>query len=216
MREMADNGMDFQVETDSLLGLSESGKLIQSSPRVLSILSSVFERSIQRNEKLLKRLKKKDSVTIFHGSRAPTMGIGQYIDRILKYTCCGTPCLVVAYIYIERYLQKMDAYLTSLNVHRLLITSIMVAAKFIDAGCYNNTFYAKVGGVSTKEMNSLEIEFLFNLDFKLHVTADVFSTHCLQLQKEVLGGENQVDRRAGNKTRTNCLPQITGYTCSAI
>ncbi|KAA0047963.1 cyclin-P3-1 [Cucumis melo var. makuwa] len=213
---MANNSMDFQVETDSLLGLSESGKLISSSPQVLSILSSVFERSIQKNEKLLKRLKKKDNVTIFHSSRAPTMGIGQYIDRILKYTCCGTACLIVAYIYIERYLQKMDVYLTSLNVHRLLITSIMVAAKFTDAGCYNNTFYAKVGGVSTKEMNSLEIEFLFNLDFRLHVTADVFSTHCLQLQKEVLGGENQVERRPGNKARTKCLPQITGYTCSAI
>ncbi|XP_050940681.1 cyclin-P3-1 isoform X2 [Cucumis melo] len=134
MREMANNSMDFQVETDSLLGLSESGKLISSSPQVLSILSSVFERSIQKNEKLLKRLKKKDNVTIFHSSRAPTMGIGQYIDRILKYTCCGTACLIVAYIYIERYLQKMDVYLTSLNVHRLLITSIMVAAKFTDAG----------------------------------------------------------------------------------
>lgn len=134
MRKMAENNMDVQVETDSLLGLSESGKLIPSSPRVLSILSSVFERSIQKNEKLLKRLKKKDTVTIFHGSRAPTMGIRQYIDRISKYTCCGTPCLVVAYIYIERYLQKMNAYLTSLNIHRLLITSIMVAAKFTDAG----------------------------------------------------------------------------------
>lgn len=134
MRNMADSGMDFQVETDSLLGLSESGKLVSSSPRVLSILSSVFERSIQKNEKLLKRLRKKDSVTIFHGSRAPTMGIGQYVDRILKYTCCGTPCLVVAYIYIDRYLQKMETYLTSLNIHRLLITSIMVAAKFTDAG----------------------------------------------------------------------------------
>ncbi|KAG7030248.1 Cyclin-P3-1 [Cucurbita argyrosperma subsp. argyrosperma] len=215
MRKMADNGKDFQVETDSLLGLSESGKLIPSSSRVLSILSSTFERSIQKNEKLLKRLKKKDSVTIFHGSRAPTMSTGQYIDRISKYTCCGTPCLVVAYIYIERYLQKMGAYLTSLNVHRLLITSIMVAAKFNDAGCYNNAFYAKVGGVSTKEMNSMEIELLFNLDFRLHVTADVFRAHCLQLQKEGLG-ENQIDRRPGNKTRTRCLPQIASYTCRAI
>lgn len=134
MRTMADNGMDFQIETDSLLGLSESGKLTPDSPRVLSILSSVLERSVQKNEKLLKKLKKKDTITIFHGSRAPTMSIGRYIDRILKYTCCGTPSLVVSYIYIERYLQKIDAYLTSLNVHRLLITSIMVAAKFTDAG----------------------------------------------------------------------------------
>lgn len=81
--------------------------------------------------------------------------------------------------------------------------------------CYNNAFYAKVGGVSTTEMNRMEIEFLFSLDFRLHVTADVFRTHCLQLEKEGLG-ENQTDRRAGNKTQTKCLPQIAGYTCRAI
>ncbi|XP_022965918.1 cyclin-P3-1-like [Cucurbita maxima] len=215
IRKMADSGNDFLAETDSPLGLGESGKPIPSSPRVLSILSSVFERSIQKNEKLLKKLKTKDNVTVFHGSRAPTMGIGQYIDRISKYTCCGTPCLVVAYIYIERYLQKMDAYLTSLNVHRLLITSIMVAAKFNDAGCHNNTFFARVGGVSTKEMNRMEIEFLSNLDFRLHVTADIFRAHCLQLQKEGFG-ENPINHRPSNKTRAKCLPQIAGYTCRAV
>ena len=122
------------VESDPYvaLGLDESGNLVPGAPRVLSLLSSVLERSIQRNEKLLEGSKSKDVITIFHGSKAPALSIRQYIKRIFRYSKCSNSCFVVALIYIDKFLQLMDAYLTSLNVHRLLITSVMVAAKFMD------------------------------------------------------------------------------------
>ncbi len=54
---------------------------------------------------------------------------------------------------------------------------------------YNNAYYAKVGGVTTSEMNKLEIEFLFRLDFRLQVTVSVFESYCSHLEREVsLGG----------------------------
>ena len=112
--------------------LEEYEKSVSGTPRILLILSSVLERTIIKNEKLLKVSKKKDVVTIFHGTKAPTLSIQQYVERIYKYSKCSPSCFVVAYIYIERYLQRPDAYLTSSNVHRLLITSIMIAAKFLE------------------------------------------------------------------------------------
>lgn len=50
--------------------------------------------------------------------------------------------------------------LTSLNVHRILITSVLLSTKVFDDEFYKNAYYAKLGGVSTSEMNSLELEFL--------------------------------------------------------
>jgi hypothetical protein len=99
---------------------------------VLVLIASVLEKSLQKNEKLLTTSRRKDAITIFHGSRCPTLSIRQYIERVFKYSRCSTSCFVVAYIYINKFLQQTDAYLTSLNAHRLLITSIMVAAKFLD------------------------------------------------------------------------------------
>ncbi|XWS58206.1 hypothetical protein CRYUN_Cryun08bG0014700 [Craigia yunnanensis] len=165
------------------LGLDESGNLVPGAPRVLSLLSSVLERSIQRDEKLLEGSKSKDVITIFHGSKSPALSIRQYIERIFKYSKCSNSCFVVALIYIEKFLQLMDAYLTSLNVHRLLITSVMVAAKFMDDQYYNNAYYAKVGGISTEEMNGLEMKFLFSLDFRLHVTTEVFNKYCSKIER---------------------------------
>ncbi|KAF8401675.1 hypothetical protein HHK36_012621 [Tetracentron sinense] len=180
-------------ETYVALGLNDSGKGVPVTPRVLSLISALLERSVQKNEKLLEASKKKDVITIFHGLRAPTLSIRQYIDRIFKYSSCSPSCFIVAHIYMDRFLQRLDVHLTSLNVHRLLITSVMVAAKFIDDAFYNNAYYAKVGGVSTAEMNRMEMKFLFSLDFRLHITVGTFGRYCLHLEKEATGGY-QIER----------------------
>lgn len=49
-------------------------------------------------------------------------------------------------IYMDRFIQRNDFALTALNVHRVAITSVMVAAKFFDDQYYNNAYYAKVTG----------------------------------------------------------------------
>ncbi|KAK4357380.1 hypothetical protein RND71_022990 [Anisodus tanguticus] len=166
------------------LGLKVSSKEKSGKPKVLSLLSTLLERSIQNNESLLESTQRKDMITIFHGSRAPSLGIEQYLDRILKYSCCSPSCFVIAHIYMERFIESTNAHLTSVNVHRLLITSVMLAAKFIDDAFYNNAYYARVGGVTTKELNKLEMKFLFGLDFRLHVSVQTFGSYCSLLEKE--------------------------------
>ncbi|KAI3979730.1 hypothetical protein MKX01_013825 [Papaver californicum] len=156
------------------LGLNKSRQRVIVISRVLSLLSPFLERS-------------KDMVTVFHGLRAPTLSIRQYIDRIFKYSNCSPSCFVVAYIYMERFLQNGDVLLTLLNVHRILVTSVMVAAKFIDDTFFNNAYFAKVGGVSTAEINRLEMKFLSSLDFRLQVTVGTFERYCVQLDKEATG-----------------------------
>ncbi|KZV13839.1 Cyclin p4,1, partial [Dorcoceras hygrometricum] len=51
---------------------------------------------------------------------------------------------------------------------------------------YNNAYYAKVGGISTREMNFLEVDFLFGLGFHLNVTPSTFHTYYSYLQKEMM------------------------------
>ncbi|XP_054803638.1 cyclin-P3-1-like [Prosopis cineraria] len=166
------------------LGLKQLGKRVVGVPRALSLVSSLLERSIQRNEELLEAKHIKDVVTVFHGFRAPALSVRKYIDRIFKYSACSPSCFVVARIYVDRYLQRTGVILTSLNVHRLLITSIMIAAKFMDDAFFNNAYYAKVGGVSTSELNRLEMNFLFNVDFRLQVNVETFGRYCSHLERE--------------------------------
>jgi hypothetical protein len=51
---------------------------------------------------------------------------------------------------------------------------------------YNNAYYARVGGISTIEMNYLEVDFLFGLGFNLNVTPNTFHNYCSYLQREMM------------------------------
>ncbi|KAL1350630.1 hypothetical protein HN51_014666 [Arachis hypogaea] len=169
---------------------SENGTLI---PRALLILSSVWERSIKKNDKLVMMISSKN-ITVFHGSKAPKLSITRYMERIVKYARCSSSCFVIAQIYIDRYFSKNGGYLTSFNAHRLLITSLLVAVKFLDDRYFSNAYYAQVGGISTQEMNRMELEFLFSLEFRLFVTTEMFVKYCEKLDKVDNIGEYQIRR----------------------
>jgi hypothetical protein len=74
-----------------------------------------------------------------------------------------------------------DFLVHSLNVHRILLSSVMVAAKFLDDFYYSNEFWAKIGGVPNAELNTLELEFLFMTNFDLHVSRVVYDSYCQEL-----------------------------------
>ena len=60
---------------------------------------------------------------------------------------------------------------------RMLLTSILTAIKYNEDDFYSNTYYAKVGGISLQEINSLESEFLGLIDFNLWIDYAIFSKY---------------------------------------
>jgi hypothetical protein len=73
-----------------------------------------------------------------------------------------------------------------------------------------------VGGVSTAELNRLEMKFLFSIDFRLQVNVDMFGKYCSQLDKESAEGL-QIERPIqacgvkeswSNKDDSTCAPTV--------
>ncbi|GLT88665.1 hypothetical protein SLE2022_066810 [Rubroshorea leprosula] len=189
--------------TDAQIREPQTIELESTTPRVLTIISSVMEKLVARNDGLVEALSEQldglnlsrhsssgrlgRSLNAFHGVRAPNITLPKYLERIYKYTNCSPSCFVVGYVYIDRLAHRHpDSLVISLNVHRLLVTSVLVASKMLDDVHYNNAFYARVGGVSNAELNRLELELLFLLDFGVTVSSPVFESYCLHLEKEML------------------------------
>eukprot|EP00250_Pteridium_aquilinum_P006057 c16043_g1_i1 orf=233-979(+) len=167
----------------------------QESPSVLLALSATLERLVRRNEKSLKGPVAHRRLTPFHGIRPPNISILKYLQRIYKYTNCSPSCFVVGFILMDQLVHKQpNCHFMSLNVHRLMITSIMVATKILDDVHYNNAFYSRVGGISVAELNSLELDFLFRLQFQLHVTPSVFEGYCTHLERELMLAGQSLER----------------------
>ena len=100
---------------------------------------------------------------------------------------------MLSLIYIDRLIERDGFVLTRVNIHRLVITAVMVAAKFIDDFHYNNSTFAKIGGISTNELNGLELDFLARLRYSLHATSVEFETYGAALQEHVSSDMDNVE-----------------------
>ena len=96
----------------------------------------------------------------------------QYVARILKYTNCSPCNLIVAIIYLQRLRDSSSKWLrlTSFNMQRLFLTSMMLAHKYLDEPTVSNRQWALIGELSVKEMNSHELQMLWDLKFSLRVS----------------------------------------------
>jgi hypothetical protein len=81
--------------------------------------------------------------------------------------------------------------ITPRTTHRLLLGALRVATKALEDLSYSHTRFAKVGGVSDKELTRLEVNFLFLVRFRLIVGpqrmqrgARRMRERCLAEQKE--------------------------------
>ncbi|CAN8286386.1 unnamed protein product [Cochlearia groenlandica] len=187
-------------------------------PLVISVLSSLIERTLARNERISRRRSRsygQSKTRVFDCLEIPDMTIQSYLERIFRYTKTGPSVYVVAYVYIDRFCHNNQSFRISLtNVHRLLITTIMVASKYVEDMNYRNSYFAKVGGLETEELNKLELEFLFLMGFKLHVNVSVFESYCCHLEREVsIGGGYQIEKalRCAEEIKSKTIVQDTKH-----
>jgi hypothetical protein len=70
--------------------------------------------------------------------------------------------------YVDKLCAMYPSFtISSLTVHRFLITAATVAAKGLSDSFWTNSLYARVGGVSVRELALLELEFLRRLDWRI-------------------------------------------------
>lgn len=179
---------------------------------VVRVLAAVLDRLVNSNAHLVTS-NSAGPVTKFHALKTPGISVLQYLERIQKYACCSTECFILALIYIDRLIQQNNFILTELNAHRVVITAILLAAKFFDDAYYNNAYYAKVGGVLISEMNGLEVEFLFRINFSLHVKPDVFMKYQAELVSHALGAGLEEPTITTDLSKLE-YPQPTESTCT--
>lgn len=206
---------------DALSLLNPVGDVVvPEESRLLSLLANVLEAMVDSTEqreqqRLQQRLQGQEAgpapqLTVFHGLRAPPISIEAYLVRIAKYAKCSPACFAHSMVHMLKLAQRDASFApTRLNVHRLLLTGVLISAKFLDDRYFNNAFYAKVGGVSTAELNRLELEMLQLLDFQLSVTPEQLVAVLLDAQS----GRLVMQMAAAY---SSCCGMPTPGTCMAL
>jgi hypothetical protein len=104
---------------------------------------------------------------IFHRA-PPGISVRDYLFRLIVHATLSPPILLSMVFYVDKLCTMYPAFtISSLTVHRFLITAATVAAKGLSDSFWTNSLYARVGGVSLRELALLELEFLRKLDWRI-------------------------------------------------
>jgi hypothetical protein len=104
---------------------------------------------------------------IFHRA-PPGISVRDYLNRLIVHATLSPPILLSMVFYVDKLCTMYPAFtISSLTVHRFLITAATVAAKGLSDSFWTNSLYARVGGVSVRELALLELEFLRRLEWRI-------------------------------------------------
>ena len=118
---------------------------------------------------------------IYHSVSVPDISATQYLTShllargLMRKEHLADTTVLHAMLLIDR-LMRMQSHngfhLCKSNVHRVLLSVLLLSAKLLDDETYNNEWWASVGGVTNAHLNELEWYTLSSMDFRLSVTAD--------------------------------------------
>jgi len=201
-REVSSDAFAFPCRDDG------SSAALSPAVDVISVLASILERHIARNERALAAGSDggeppaaaeatRRRVRAFDGGTELDMSLRAFLERFSRYAHVSAQVYVVAYAYLDR-LRRGDAgvRVVRANAQRLLTAAILVASKFVEDRNYSNSHFAAVGGLTAAELSALELDLLFLMEFRLNVCPSVFQSYCRHLEREAShGGGYRVERR---------------------
>ncbi|KFA78482.1 hypothetical protein S40288_08680, partial [Stachybotrys chartarum IBT 40288] len=134
------------------------------------------------------------TLTRFHSRTAPGISVRDYLHRLARHATLTPPLLLAMVYYIDRLCAMYQEFtINTLTVHRFLITAATVASKGLSDSFWNNTTYARVGGVRIAELNLLELEFLYRVDWRIVPNPEVLVAYYRGLVERTPGYELHSD-----------------------
>lgn len=129
-------------------------------------------------------------LTRFHSRAPPAISVTDYLQRLTTHATLSPPILLSMVFYIDKLCALYPAFtISSLTVHRFLITAATVASKGLSDSFWTNRAYARVGGVSFRELAYLELEFLVRVDWKIVPQPEVLVDYYKSLVNRTVGYE---------------------------
>jgi hypothetical protein len=117
------------------------------------------------------------STGMFRSKYRPAMTITDYFYRLSNYGDVSSESMILAMTNITRLSVSVPSFvIDQTTIHRVLLTNVLIAAKFYDDWYRTNAHFANVGGISTQHMNDLEVEMLYLLNWDLYTSLETYTT----------------------------------------
>lgn len=114
---------------------------------------------------------------LFMTKNIPSISIKDYLIRLSQYTKMNDSTIILILIYIDRFCNNNNISLSYRNIYKLILVAMVSAIKYNEDNFYSSEIYAKIGGLSLKELNYLEFHFLILIKFSLFIEKELFDKY---------------------------------------
>jgi len=137
---------------------------------------------------------KDGKLTRFHSRAPPGISCHDYLLRLIQHATLSPPILLSMVFYIDRLCTMYPSFtISSLTVHRFLITAATVASKGLSDSFWTNPTYARIGGISTSELATLEMDFLQKMEWRIVPKPETLTDYYRSLVQRSEGYELESD-----------------------
>lgn len=159
-------------KNDKIFQISEEETVPLKTIEIISdLLNNICEENKDKSENINKNIKP------FMTKNIPSMPIKNYLIRLCQFTKINESTIILILIYIDRICNINKFTLTYRNIYKLILSSMVVAIKYNEDNFYSSEIYAKIGGLSIKELNYLEFHFLILIKFSLFIEKELFDKY---------------------------------------
>jgi len=125
-----------------------------------------IEKTTQNNMNLM------DTSSIFDNTdEEASITFTDYIERFVMYTHTTFDLLADILVILDRFLRINNIAIKKNNKYRLFASAFVCTYKFYSDKFHSNRTLAKIAGLPLDELNKLELEFLFKINFNLFVSS---------------------------------------------
>lgn len=158
---------------------------VKVSPSFTHVVANILEDILSETESSKFDVADFQSDCVFNAKKVPLIKLEKYVTRIMTLTKCEENTMIHALILIDNLCEKNNIFLTKVNTHRILITAVVIAIKYLEDIYFSNAYYCKVGGISLSDLNNYELEFLQYLGFNAYVNLDTYEKYTSSIYKQV-------------------------------
>ena len=158
-------------ESQDIFTPSLKSQIISS---IVNNLKEIMEKNNQMGNGVLNL---KDN--IFYLEQIPEVTLEDYIYHLIKYTNMSISSLILAIIYIDQFCEKFGYVLSMHNIYRVLLIFVYISIKFNEDIFVKPEHYAKIAGVSVKDLNILEYQMCVVMNFDFFVKSEYYQQYFL-------------------------------------
>jgi hypothetical protein len=108
---------------------------------------------------------------VYPGSSVPPQ-FRKYVYQILSSTRLPSSTILLGLYYLASRMRMLSStkvfHTGSGQVYRMLTVALLLGSKFLDDNTFQNKSWAEVSNIPVSELNSMELDWLFAFEWKIH------------------------------------------------